>query len=186
MKKYANLITVLIFSIVFIVGGIILYNGLSDDYDSQNNNIIGSDNSAYSEDSAENFTVYDVNGNKVKLSDLKGKPVVVNFWASWCPPCKNEMPDFENAYRKYGNDVQFMMVNMTDGYTETLSTAKSFINYMGYTFPVYFDTDYSAAIAYNTTALPATYFIDARGNLVTYNIGMISATDLEKGIQAIK
>jgi len=119
------------------------------------------------------------------LSDHKGKPVVLNLWASWCPPCKQELPDFETAYKKH-TDIQFMMVNMTDGDRETLEIAQGFVQENGYEFPVYYDTEFSCAIAYNATSLPATYFIDKEGNLIAKATGMIDAETLEKGISMIK
>lgn len=134
---------------------------------------------------APDFTVVDKDGKEVKLSDMRGRPVVVNFWASWCPPCKAEMPDFEEMYKKYGDKVVFMMVNMTDGFQETLSKAKAHIADNGYTFPVYFDTKSSAAYTYNVSSIPATYLVDSKGNLVAHATGMISGKALEEGIGLI-
>lgn len=131
---------------------------------------------------APNFTVQDTAGKQVALHDLVGKPVIVNFWASWCPPCKAEMPDFEAAYKEHGDDIQFMMVNMTDGGRETIATAEKYIADQGYTFPVYFDTEQEAAITYGVSAIPTTYFINAQGNLVAYAAGAITAAHLEQGI----
>lgn len=131
------------------------------------------------------FTAYDANGNPVKLSDMRGKPVIVNFWASWCSPCKQEMPDFEEAYKTYGDQVIFMMVNLTDGQRETQATAQAHIDNNGFTFPVYFDLDQSAAVAYNTVSIPATYLYDADGYLVTYGVGMLDAATIEQGIGMI-
>ena len=131
---------------------------------------------------APNFTVQDKAGKEVSLQSMEGKPVIVNFWASWCPPCKAEMPDFEAAYKKHGDTIQFMMVNMTDGGRETLATAEKYIQQQGYTFPVYFDTEQEAAITYGVSAIPTTYFIDATGKLVAYAAGAITAQQLEQGI----
>lgn len=134
---------------------------------------------------APGFTVIDGDGNAISLADMRGKPVILNLWASWCPPCKAELPDFEAAYKNYGDTIHFMMVNLTDGYQETAEKAKSFIADTGYTFPVYFDTESEAAIAYNATSIPATYFIDAEGNLVVYAHGMLNAENLQKGIDML-
>lgn len=134
---------------------------------------------------APDFTVYDAEGNAYKLSDFRGKPVVFNFWASWCSPCKGEMPDFEEAFKKYGDDVQFLIINMTDGSRETVESAKSYIDGMGYTFPVFYDTSLEAAYAYGVYAIPATYFVDAEGYCVAYANTMLDLETLEQGIGMI-
>lgn len=147
----------------------------------------GEDQEAPAEDGvqpAPDFTVTNYDGEEVKLSDYFGKPVVLNFWASWCPPCKAEMPDFEEAYKNH-TEVQFLMVNMTDGSRETVETAKEHVESQGYSFTVLFDTEYSAAYAYYVNSLPATYFIDAEGNLIAYATGMLDAETLERGIAMI-
>lgn len=131
------------------------------------------------------FTVYNAAGEEVKLSDFHGKPIILNFWASWCSPCKEEMPEFEKAYKKHGKDIHFLMVNITYGSGETVEKASSFIESKGYTFPVYFDTSGFAASTFNISSIPATFFIDKDGNVATYAVGAIDMTDLEKGIQII-
>lgn len=135
--------------------------------------------------SAPDFTVLDGDGNECRLSDFEGKPVILNFWASWCGPCKSEMPDFQEAYEKYGGDIQFMMVNCTDGSRETVDTAKAFITDAGYTFPVFFDTTYEAASIYGASSIPMTFFIDTAGDLVAYGTGALDADTLQRGIDMI-
>lgn len=135
---------------------------------------------------APDFTVVDDEGNQVSLSSFRGKPVVVNFWASWCGPCKSEMPDFQKAWEQYGDEVQFMIVNMTDGHQETVDSAKAFLAKLGYTFPVFFDTEQDAAMTYGVSAIPATYFISAEGGLVARAAGAISLRTLEKGLSMIR
>ena len=134
---------------------------------------------------APDFTVYDGEGNPVKLSDFVGTPVIVNFWASWCGPCKSEMPAFDALCAKYEGKVAFLMVNLTDGSRETVEGAQSFIQSAGYTFPVYFDTDSSAAMAYGVYSIPATYLIDAEGHAVAYGIGALSEETMESAIGMI-
>ncbi len=131
---------------------------------------------------APDFTVLDRDGNEVKLSDLRGKPVVVSFWASWCGVCKTGMPDFEEAYAAYGDNVHFMMVNLTAG-SETQDVARTYIEEKGYTFPIYFDTEMSAAGAYGVNAVPVTYLVDAEGNLVAYGQGRLGLDGIEQGIE---
>lgn len=134
---------------------------------------------------APDFTVIDRDGNEIKLSDLHGKPVILNFWASWCGPCKSEMPAFEAAYQTYGEQIHFLPVNVTDGSRETVETAKAYIDGQPYTFPIYFDTALEASIAYGASSIPLTVFINAEGELVAYASGALDAATLQRGIDMI-
>lgn len=134
---------------------------------------------------APDFTVYDSEGNAYKLSDFRGKPVIVNFWASWCGPCKSEMPDFQEIYEEYGEEIHFLMVNLTDGAQETIKSASEFIEDSGYSFPVYYDTTTEAAINYGVYSIPTTFFFDAEGYGVAYGSGALDKATLQRGIEMI-
>ena len=134
---------------------------------------------------APDFTVEDADGNAVSLSDYIGKPVVVNFWASWCGPCKSEMPAFQQAWETYGDQVEFLLINLTDNQQETVASAKKFLATTAYTFPVYFDTQLSGAMAYGVVGIPATYFIDAQGYVVAGANSALDYDTLAYGISLI-
>lgn len=185
--------------VAIIAGAGVLYKNLSKDYaggnlaqTSQTENKSTAENESSKENNSQDekdytapdFVVYNEKGEKVKLSDFKGKPVVLNFWATWCYYCKEEMPDFDKAFEKYP-DVQFLMVNVTDNVQETVESAKEFVQKKGYKFDVFFDTEQSATSAYYVSGLPATFFIDKDGQLVTRASGMLDYNSLERGIKMI-
>ena len=131
------------------------------------------------------FTIVNDNGTQVPSSSLKGKVILVNFFATWCPPCKQELPDFDKLCKEYGDRVVFMMVNLTDGYRDTVDGTKRFVSGKGYTFPVYFDTKDNAASAYNVSSIPQTTFIDANGNIYTTRIGAMNEATLRIYLNAL-
>lgn len=135
---------------------------------------------------APDFTAYDNEGNEVKLSDYIGKPIVLNFWASWCPPCKSEMPHFNKVYDEVKDDVLFLMVDMVDGQQETEAKGKKYIADNGFTFPVLFDNDQDAAYTYGIRSIPTSIFIDKEGNVAAGVEGAIDEETLLKGIDLIK
>ncbi|MEA4932402.1 MAG: TlpA disulfide reductase family protein [Lawsonibacter sp.] len=133
---------------------------------------------------APDFTMQDANGKTVKLSDFKGTPVVLNVWTSWCKYCKAEMPYFESAYKQYGDQVQFIMLNAVKS-ERSSDGGKNFIKESGYTFPVFYETAGTATTLYGLRGFPATIFIDASGNIVEKNIGAISQAKLNEMIQSL-
>ncbi|RCX08086.1 thiol-disulfide isomerase/thioredoxin [Anaerobacterium chartisolvens] len=135
---------------------------------------------------APDFTVLDADGNSVNLSDLFGKPIVLNFWASWCPPCKSKMPEFNEVYEEVGEDITFMMVDLADGQRETKEKGAQYVKDQGFSFPVYFDTKQDAVSKYGIASIPTTIFIDKDGYIVTGAEGAIGVKTLQKGIDLIK
>jgi len=96
------------------------------------------------------------------------------------------MPDFNDAYHALGEEVSFLMVNMTDGSRETIKTASDFISKNGYGFPVFYDTAVDAAMTYGVYSIPSTYFIDAEGYAIAQATGAIDAQTLQRGIDMIR
>ena len=130
---------------------------------------------------APDFTMLDMEGNEVTLASFFGKPIVLNFWASWCDPCRSEMPEIQDFYDQYGQDVQFILVSQDD----SLEDAKAFIEDEGYSFPVYFDSTFMGSYSYGASSIPLTYFIDADGQMIAYFRGAMSESILQQGIDLI-
>lgn len=183
MKKYKNLILYSIAVLAIFTLAIYGYKYLTQKYSPEE--IENTNNVEQVLNKAPDFTVINNNGEEFKLSDFIGKPIVVNFWATWCGPCKIELPAFDNSYKKYKDKVEFLMVNLTDGYSETVDGVKKYVNDNGYTFPVYFDTKYSAANAYSIYSIPRTLFIDENGNIVYSRVGVLSEEMLNKNIESL-
>ncbi len=113
-------------------------------------------------DAAPDFEVETFDGETLRLSDLNGKVVVLNFWASWCPPCRWEMPFFETMWQEYRDQgVVFVGIAMSD----TLENVKAFAEEAGVTYPVALDTTTEIARDYEVLSLPTTYFIGKDGNI---------------------
>lgn len=196
MKKNKILLIVILAFVLLLGGAYVLYNKLSpgvehDQLAVQNGAQTQEDSGGEDSDGnaekvlAPDFTVYDREGNEAHLSDYVGKPVVLNFWASWCGLCQSEMPDFDEAYAELSEEVHFLMVNMTTSDRESFEKATAFIDEREYSFPVFYDTDGDAAATYGVYSLPTTYFLDADGYGVARATGAIDRETLEKGIGMI-
>ena len=176
-----NLIVTVLVLVIVIGGGMLLYRSLGQNIDL--GEAIPSE--SVPQNLAPDFTVTDADGNEVKLSDFRGKGVVLNFWASWCGPCKMEMPHFQAAYEQYGDELHFLMVNMSTAFGDSRDNAAAVLEEGGYTFPVYYDTLTECAYSYGVTGIPMTFFIDQEGRIVSGKTGMISAADLDRRILTI-
>ncbi len=167
---------------VFIGIAYVAYNTLSKST-SQKENITQQDSEQKEKTKAPDFTVTDADGNEVKLSEMIGKPMIINFWASWCPPCKSEMPEFNKVYEEMGDEITFMMIDSVDGQRETKEVGEQYIADQGFTFPVYYDTTGEASYTYGIRSIPTTYFIDAEGYIVARAVGAIDEDTLLRGIE---
>lgn len=120
--------------------------------------------------SAPDFTLDLLDSGQITLSDLRGKVVLVNFWASWCPPCRAEMPAIEEVYRSYRDlGLEVLGVNTTD--QDSQSSAEAFVQENGFTFPVLLDYTGAISAAYNLHGLPSSFFIDREGVIRSVVVG---------------
>lgn len=107
--------------------------------------------------------------NKLQLSDLKGSVIFVNFWATWCPPCIDELPSIQRLSKIFQSNPDFRMVTIL--YNDDINRVNYYMKEMNYTFPVYIDSEGSAAKEFGITGVPETFIIDRRGILRNKVIG---------------
>lgn len=139
---------------------------------------------------APDFTLVDQYGKKHKLSDYKGKVVFLNFWATWCPPCRGELPHIDEIYKEYknnSNDVIILGVTAPNlGREGSKQDIINFMNKSGYTFPVMFDNSGDIMNEYSIEAFPTTFIIDKEGNVKEYVPGAMEKSKMESLINGVK
>ena len=117
---------------------------------------------------APDFELYDLDGDVHKLSEYKGSPVFLNFWATWCGPCRGEMPHLEDVYEEWKDDgLTFFAVNIGESSTDVVS----FLDYFGFTMPVLLDSAKTVSRRYGVSGIPTTYFIDEDGIIQNKVVG---------------
>ena len=119
---------------------------------------------------APDFTLDLLGGGEVTLSDLRGKPVVVNLWASWCPPCRAEMPAIQKVYQDY-KDLGLVVLGVNTTNQDSEADAAAFVRDYGLTFPIPLDRDGSVSVRYALRGLPTTFFIDREGIIRSVVVG---------------
>lgn len=132
---------------------------------------------------APGFTLATLEGGRVGLETLRGKPVVLNFWASWCVPCRTEMPLLERAWRAHAGEG-LAVVGVV--YADSNENARGFYKELDLTFPSLIDASGKTAVDYGVTGLPETYFIDRSGVIVAKKYGALEADELEARIAEIR
>jgi len=131
---------------------------------------------------AADFKLKDLEGNELSLSSLKGKKVFLNFWATWCPPCKAEMPEIEKLYQET-KDSDLVIVAVEIG--EPLGTVKPFIDTNKYNFKVLLDSDQKVASQYGISSIPTSFFIDVDGNIISKKLGGMNIDQMREYIDAL-
>lgn len=131
---------------------------------------------------APDFTLTNLNGEEVSLSDYRGQNVYLNFWASWCPPCRAEMPDMEEIHQEYQDKG---LVVLTVNLAESKDTVQKFITANDFTFPVLLDPKNEAAKLYKITSIPVSVFINKDGVIAEKRVGMLTKKQMEELIQSL-
>ena len=128
---------------------------------------------------APDFTLTDINGKKVTLSKLRGKTVIVDFWASWCGPCKSSFPGMKKLVEKYADDksVEFLFVNTWENLSNKAENAKKFITENNYPFEVLIDKNNSVVKKYKVSGIPTKFIIDKKGNIRFKKVGFSGTAD---------
>ncbi|CAM3675514.1 TlpA disulfide reductase family protein [Cohnella lubricantis] len=124
------------------------------------------------------FTLKGMDGGSYSLAKFRGKPVVLNFWASWCGPCREEAPLLTKLYQEHGSDLRIVAVNLTD--VDSKKDAQQFAAAFGFKFPVLFDESGKAADSYRIRPIPTTFFIDAQGVIQDGVLGAMTWDELDK------
>ena len=131
---------------------------------------------------APDFELIDVHTNKpVKLSSLRGKPVFINFWGTWCPPCRAEMPEMQKLYDKYKGQVEVVGISM--GPRDDPTRVQLFVDVSSYGWTFLHDPDYSVATTYQVQAIPSSYFIDKDGVIRSVHVGGMNGGQMEYNLQ---
>lgn len=126
---------------------------------------------------APDFTLTDVNGQSVTLSSLRGKPILLNFWATWCPPCRKELPQLQEFHERYGEKITLVGIN----WGENAQIVREFLDRFGVGYLNLLDERGTAFTLYRLTGIPETFFIDPEGYLRGAWIGPITSEEIAKG-----
>ena len=128
------------------------------------------------------FTLTTLAGEPFDLSAAQGKPIVLNFWATWCGPCRNEMPALQKAAEKLDGEVAIIGVDQG----ESAETVRQFVDEFGVSFQILLDANQDAANAFDVTLMPTTYFIDAQGVIRGVHLGEMNSITLAENIAGIR
>lgn len=123
---------------------------------------------------APDFVLQDLSGRDVRLSDFRGRPVIINFWATWCPPCREEMPRIQKFYRRFADRIVVLGIDVG----ESRDQVKRFVEKAGFAWTFLLDTDTKVTERYAVFAIPATFFLDSKGVIQAKYLGPLSEAQL--------
>jgi peroxiredoxin len=144
----------------------------------------GSDAAALTAQTAPDFTLPTVDGKEIRLSDLRGKVVLINFWATWCPPCVREIPRLVRVSEKY-RDQGLVILGINVTAQDDRAKVEQFVRDQRITYPVLLDLNSDAGQKYSSRLMPTTYFIDRTGKIVHTKVGEVDEATIEEQIQAL-
>ena len=134
---------------------------------------------------APDFELIDVRSNKpIRLSSFRGKPVFINFWGTWCPPCRAEMPEMQKLYDKYNGQIEVVGISM--GPRDDPTRVQLFVDAASYNWTFIHDPDYNVATTYQVQAIPSSFFIDRDGVIRSVHIGGMNGGQMEYNLQKIR
>lgn len=138
--------------------------------------------SPYPGNAAPDFSLLTLANESFTLSDLRGKPTIINFWATWCPPCRRELPALQAAFEQHRDEIGFVAVDVK----ENTQTVADFVADLGLTFPVVFDQDGRVSdVAYQVRGIPTTIFVDANGVVVERHVGPLDDATIEAYLEPL-
>ncbi|WP_342526032.1 redoxin domain-containing protein [Chryseomicrobium sp. FSL W7-1435] len=161
----------------------------ADTVDSLNNEQLGTDlatsaaSSIQKGDQAPDFTLTTLEGEEVRLSDYQGKKVILNFWATWCPPCKAEMPHMQNFHEAYADDVAILAVNLTDK-DSGLDKIQQFVEDYDLTFTIPLDENGDIGDTYEAITIPTSYILTTEGVVQHKIVGPMDEAMMEQLISS--
>ncbi len=132
---------------------------------------------------APDFKVSTFGHGEISLEDLRGQPVVLNFWFPSCPPCRTELPEFEEVYQQYQGTIEFIGIQQIG--LDTIEQGMNIVQEFGLSYPIFADVGSKVQVDYGVIAYPTTIFIDKDGNIRDSHSGLIRKSELEKQVQSL-
>ncbi|AFH62035.1 redoxin domain-containing protein [Paenibacillus caseinilyticus] len=170
MGKHRQWIQISILAVILVIGGLTLANNL---FSKEEKPVAGS--------AAPNFKLLGLDGKTHNLSDYEGKPVVVNFWGTFCEPCRNEMPALERQHAKWGDKVAILGLNLD----EPKVAVENYVKETGVTFPILFDKEETMRKRFGVKEYPTTFFLNGDGTIAAIKVGEMDEPFIERTLTSL-